>query len=122
MITFYSLLTILVIHYVFDFVLQSHWMASNKSKSNYALTTHVSVYGVGVLLMAAFNYSLFPSMTALYLFWGVNCALHWITDYITSRESSKRFGTDWHNFFSIIGFDQTIHYVTLLGTFIYFTS
>jgi hypothetical protein len=31
--TFYQIITVIVMHFVFDFIFQSHWMASNKSKS-----------------------------------------------------------------------------------------
>lgn len=36
---------ILAIHFVADFILQSDWMAQNKSKNIDALTFHVLTYG-----------------------------------------------------------------------------
>jgi hypothetical protein len=44
-------------------------------------------------------------------------ALHFVTDYITSRISSKLWAKqDWHRFFVTIGFDQLIHQATLAFT------
>ena len=80
-------LAILAAHWVADFVCQSDQMAVNKSSSNGWLTAHVLTYTV----------VMFP--VAYYLFWHIkpdlamawlifNGALHWITDYTTSRISS----------------------------------
>lgn len=135
---------ILAAHFVGDFVLQTHWQASNKSKNNVALVEHVLVYTAvlglvsGVLL--GFNGLWFS-------FVWINGVLHFCTDYLTSRWSAAYFrpamyGTfqmtklieadaptpkdleslrlnpdrHWHNFFVVIGFDQLIHQVTLATT------
>lgn len=43
---------------------------------------------------------------------------HWITDYNTSRWTSKLWAKgDVHNFFVVVGGDQLIHYLTLLITY-----
>ena len=110
--TFYQIATVIILHFVFDFIFQSHWMASNKSKSNKALGAHVSVYTIGLLIIGM-KYSL----SILYLIpWVVfNSLAHFITDYFTSRQTSKLFNKDWHNFFCWVGADQVIHYPTLDG-------
>ena len=47
----------------------------------------------------------------------VNAALHFVTDYITSRITSKLWAKqDWHRFFVTIGFDHLIHQATLAFT------
>lgn len=111
--TIQTILIILIGHWVFDFILQSHWMASNKSKSNKALLSHVGVYTIGVVILGVFL-----NLTPIQLFYWVflNGFLHFITDYITSRITSKLFNKDWHNFFLVIGADQLIHYSTLFIT------
>ena len=59
---------------------------------------------------------LFGLMSAI-TFVVVNAALHFVTDYITSRISSKLWAKqDWHRFFATIGFDQLIHQATLAFT------
>lgn len=97
---------LLLIHYIADFKFQSHWMATNKSKSWLALSAHVLVY------------SLMFSLTLNWQFVVINGILHFITDAITSRMSSKLFGKNWHDFFEVIGGDQYIHTVTLLTTWV----
>jgi hypothetical protein len=103
------LLMLLVMHWIADFVLQSHKMASNKSKSNYWLGLHCLVYGI--LFMIVIN-PLFGIITGL---------AHFVTDYFTSRLTSHLWEKkEVHNFFVVIGFDQLIHVTTLVFTFIYF--
>lgn len=123
----------LAVHFVADFVLQSNWMATNKSKRWDALALHCLVYA------------------ACWLWLGIAFALitfvtHFITDAITSRITSRLWflrmelaGRKWrvvadgvsseepaywvnlddgkrHWFFVVIGADQVIHYVTLAAT------
>lgn len=110
-------LFLLAMHYIGDFVLQTHWQASNKSRSNRALTGHVLTYSLtlGIFAVSVHNVLDFahPVMWVT-----INALLHFMTDYVTSRASSKRFGRNWHDFFVIIGFDQLLHYTTLLTTYV----
>jgi len=117
-------LLLLVSHFVADFVCQTHWQATNKSKNNAALLEHVATYTVVMALTSWFISPLFPRLgesrdllaTCLLFSFG-NGALHFGTDYVTSRISSKLYAKkDFHNFFVVIGFDQLIHQVTLAGT------
>ena len=111
----FTIATILIIHFFFDFVFQSHWMATNKSKNNAALALHVAIYSSGVCLMTILNFPLFSFGTAC-AFIFLNTIWHFLTDYITSRLSSKRWAEQrWHDFFVIIGLDQVCHYLTLFG-------
>lgn len=51
------------------------------------------------------------------LFGLVNGALHFGTDFFTSRWTSALYAKqDWHNFFAVVGFDQLIHQATLALT------
>jgi hypothetical protein len=106
-------LALLAMHWIGDFVLQTHWQAQNKSKSNVALFRHVMVWGACLTVAAGL---LFPSPQWLFFVW-VNCILHFATDWCTSRWSSRLYAKqDWHNFFVVIGFDQLIHQATLAVT------
>jgi len=115
------IISILITHYVADFILQSHWMASNKSKDNWALSAHVITYTVALSFS---GFILFEANHLLGLIWAaVNGVIHFITDYFTSRASAKRFAVkDYHNFFVYVGADQLSHYIALLTTYVYFSS
>lgn len=110
---FWTFVLLLQVHWVADFVLQTHWQATNKSKNNEALGRHVLTYTVCLFLAAA---ALFPvSIAGVFIV--VNGALHFCTDYCTSRITSVLYAKkDWHNFFVVIGFDQLIHATTLAVT------
>lgn len=115
---------LLVTHFIADFLLQTDWMALNKSKNRSALLCHTLVYSCCFLWCGPW----FAMMTFL---------LHTLTDAVTSRWTSKlwfmelvwddRTGysrTHWvlkepnprHWFFVVIGLDQLIHGVSLLWT------
>lgn len=109
----WQFVSLLATHWIADFVCQTHWQASNKSKNNEALGRHVSTYMLVLTL---------PSI-AIFGFWNAgmfvlgNGVLHFITDYFTSRWSSRLYAKqDWHNFFVVIGGDQLIHQITLAAT------
>ena len=110
---FWQLVVLLATHWVGDFVLQTNFQASNKNKRLDALSRHVATYTATLFVVAAI---LFGWMLAI-TFAAVNGALHFATDYITSRATSKLWAEqDWHRFFVMIGFDQLIHQVTLAST------
>ena len=116
------IITILLAHFIADFTLQSDWMAKNKSSDNLALSYHVLAYttALGAFMVAAVV--LFVGKPAhgyeIVVLWAAaNGALHWITDYITSRINKALWESgNTHNFFVGIGFDQYIHYMTLVLT------
>lgn len=115
----YQFICLLVVHWFGDFVLQTHWQASNKSKRNDALAAHVGVYtftlAVGTLLIFSQGRN-----SRIAIFFLLNGVLHLVTDYFTSRASSKLYAKqDWHNFFVVVGFDQLIHQVTLALTMLW---
>jgi len=129
-------ISLVVAHFVGDFILQSDWMAIQKSKRWDALTLHVLLYSL------------------CFLPWGLHFFLltyltHFITDAITYRVTSKLWFVELiptmrpyrspsrnsvslhydmmfpfdarvlptrHWFFVMIGFDQLVHMVTLSWT------
>ncbi len=137
-------LTLIVLHFIGDFLLQSDWMATNKSKRWDALTLHVGAYMAPFWAWVTFV----ANVSSVRLVWWLiaNFALHFITDAITSRITSRlwfferRAGiwiqapytapkhngeivNPWtptvgnrHWFFVVIGFDQVLHYCALLLT------
>ena len=108
------ILITLAFHWVFDFVLQSRWMAENKSKSNVALGAHAGVYSIGMALLAL---AIFWLTTNAVWFTLINGGLHFAVDYCTSRMTSYLWQKkDVHNFFVVIGFDQLVHATTLILT------
>lgn len=119
---FYGMLWLLVAHFIGDFVLQSDWMAQNKSKSNEALGLHVMVYtlalGVGAIPLV---FILGRPSFGLPLAWILlNGAAHFATDYVTSRINARLWAAkEVHYFFVGVGADQLIHYLTLGLTMIW---
>lgn len=109
--TLWTVLALVAAHFVGDFLLQTEWEATEKWHDFDALSQHTVTYAV------------------LFIFWGVPFVLitlvaHTLTDYFTSKinhrlaESAKTSGK-WHNFFAMIGFDQTLHYAQLFVTAYY---
>lgn len=115
---FWEFVALLAAHWASDFVLQTHWQASNKSKNWNALTRHVAVYTAAMTIGLALIVLPDKGLIAISLpFAGITFVTHFATDAITSRVSSHFYAKqDWHNFFVVIGFDQLIHQVTLAAT------
>lgn len=119
---------IIVIHFIADFIFQAEEWAINKSKNNKALTLHVLCYST-VWLLFANAYSVLTGNYLMMCFPVITFICHWITDYYTSRIVSKKFakghyGSPIPNFgaFTVIGFDQVLHYGQLFLTFYLLTS
>ena len=113
----YTLSLILFAHWVADFFLQTHHMATNKSKCNIALASHVGTYG---FVFFVISLSLFPNCLINGFLWvAINMLAHFATDYVTSRASSALYKEQrFHEFFVVIGLDQFVHAITLCGTYL----
>jgi len=110
----FTYVALLAIHYIADFVVQTDWQATYKSKRMDALGYHVGSY---TLVLASGTLFMFHSFFDWAMFLLVNAILHLFTDYCTSRISSRMFAEkQYHNFFVVVGADQLIHQVTLAGT------
>ena len=106
---------ILVCHWIFDFLMQTDAMATNKSKNNSALFDHVSVYSYLWLIPI---YILTGSFETAMQFTIITFGCHWITDYFTSRWTTKLYEEKrYRAFFRVIGFDQLLHYFQLFITY-----
>jgi membrane-bound metal-dependent hydrolase YbcI (DUF457 family) len=119
----WSVLFIIFVHWVSDFVLQTHHMSTRKSSSNYYLTMHVIVYAFSTIVLWALVFPLLGihlSSGPVWLAFLLIFVTHWITDYFTSRRTSKLYKEEkYHDFFVVIGFDQVLHYTQLLLIFNY---
>lgn len=114
MFSFSSIMVILFVHWIADFVCQSKWMAENKSKNAMALVTHTLVYtAIWFMWLTLPDYHLIPTgqmLTFLWLTWGI----HTITDAFTSVVNAELWQQQkTRAFFNVIGFDQLLHYFQL---------
>ena len=116
------LILIMFIHWVADFLFQTKERAINKSKSNYYLFQHVLVY---TLTFYVFGLTFYSSISAI-AFCGITFLFHFITDYFTSRWTSRLYRNKkfygFPSFFSVIGLDQFLHFVQLILTYAWVTS
>lgn len=109
----YSILLILLCHFIGDFCFQTNWMALNKSRYNEPLLVHAITYGLAFFpLVFLLKFNLFFSFVFL------NISAHYFVDYLTSRWSSRYYQNGRiRAAFAVLGFDQLIHYFCLLLTF-----
>ena len=105
MIDLTTILLLVWVHYVADYLLQSRGMGENKSSSNLWLVYHVVVYSLPLIFFG-------------FLFAVVNGVLHFATDYVTSRLTKKYWsiGEDYKTF-AVMGADQAIHVTCLFATY-----
>lgn len=127
-----EIFSILTIHFISDFVLQTDKQAKGKSKNWGDLLSHTITYS---LCFGAMAYCIsFAYLVIMYFFvtkqtiLSVNYHMYWfipitfichtITDYFTSRLNSKLWSQGKvHEFFVSVGFDQLLHYIQLFLTY-----
>ncbi len=133
MITLTEIFTIIIIHWVADFVFQDEKWALGKSKNWPDLLKHTLTYSYIWSLLGSFVCLINPELQENYkwvnfviVFPIITFIAHTATDYFTSRVVSKKFaagqyGSSIPNFgaFSIIGIDQVLHYIQLFLTYYY---
>lgn len=99
-----AVIALLGVHFIADFVLQSDWMATNKSRRWDALALHVAVYAACFAWMG-------------WRFVAVTFAAHFVTDAVTSRITSRLWvAGSRHWFFVVVGLDQWLHATQLILT------
>ena len=110
---------LIIAHYIADFIFQDEKWANNKSKDIRSLLKHTYTYS---FVFALLMWLIFPWYIAL-TFFSTMLLSHTAIDYITSKIVSKKFrnkeyGSSIPNFgaFSVIGFDQVLHYITIFLT------
>lgn len=123
----YIFISIILIHWIADFIFQDEKWANDKSKSFFALLLHTSVYSLvwmGILIIAYLPFNLSTTtFVSIVAFGWITLFFHTLTDYFTSKRVSKKFKAGYYgskipNFgaFTEIGFDQVLHYVQLVLT------
>lgn len=122
----FILISMLIAHWVFDFIIQTEKQGLNKSTNNKILFSHVNEYTIGMflwcfILLYSVTGQLLNSFKCALLFWSITFTCHFITDYFTSRMSSKKYKIQkfygWNGFWFWIGLDQILHIIQLLITF-----
>lgn len=99
-----TIILLVWLHYLGDFILQTDKMALNKSSSYKWLSIHVLVYTIPLFILG-WKFAL------------VNGAAHFATDFVTSTFSSKAYAAGKRGlFFKIIGADQAAHVTVLFLT------
>lgn len=113
--TLIEIFSIIIVHWIADFVLQTDKQAKGKSKNWSDLLFHTITYSI------IFSLLLIPFLGKLsFVFFYITFIAHTITDYFTSRLNAKLWAKgDVHNFFVSVGFDQVLHYIQLFLTYYY---
>jgi hypothetical protein len=100
-------------HWVFDFVLQPHWMSMRKSKEWGVLARHAIRITAGSLIAFAIIVAIAGHSVPWWsgpVFALINGVAHFAIDAVTSRMTSKLWQKERvHDFFVVIGFDQFLH-------------
>lgn len=104
MISLPILIGILFTHFVGDFILQSRWMAENKSSQIKPLLVHSCIYALCFLWLGP-------------VFAIISLVAHFGTDFVTSRVAKTLWPWNRYGFFCVIGFDQMLHYGQLFLTY-----
>jgi hypothetical protein len=121
MLTLIEIFSIIIIHWVADFVLQTDKQAKGKSKNWNDLLSHTFTYSITFFGLLSFLNPLFNVGLTFYMgfyFFLITFICHTITDYFTSRLNSRLWAKgDVHNFFVSVGFDQVLHYIQLFLTY-----
>jgi hypothetical protein len=102
---YYNIILLMILHFIADFILQSDWMAQNKSKYLYPLFVHCITYASCFLFFGP-------------IFGLITFICHFITDFFTSKLNSYLYTKNRHWFFVGIGADQLIHNITLILTYV----
>lgn len=126
-----EIFVIIIVHWIADFICQDEKWALGKSKNWGDLLSHTYTYSIiwVLIICILFGYNNPTQTTMWYVthslaFAFITFIFHTTTDYFTSRIVSKKFankeyGSSIPNFgaFTIIGFDQILHYLQLFLTY-----
>lgn len=114
---------VMLIHFLADFGLQTHDQAINKGKGwafiNRDLFRHVLNYSLVFGVWLGCHFGVWETILGtVFIF-----VTHYITDWITSRLTKPLFAdNNMHDGFVVIGADQLVHLITLVGLLTYITK
>lgn len=110
-----QVITILFLHFVADFILQTRYQAENKYYNINALVGHTLVYSLVVTVFITLTpFMLITGWDKIITFFVVTFMTHSITDAITSNVSRQFYKKqNMFSFWVTIGFDQFLHFVQL---------
>lgn len=112
-----EILSIIIIHWFADFVLQTDQQAKGKSNNWNDLIEHTVTYSIVWLIIGIILFPINQWLNISIFAW-ITFICHTITDYYTSRLNSKLWKQGKiHNFFVSVGFDQVLHYIQLFLTY-----
>jgi hypothetical protein len=128
MINIGDVIVIIFVHWVADFILQDEKWALGKSKNFDDLIKHTVTYSlcwaIPIFWLILFTKDSYSAMVIAFTFVQITFIFHTLTDYFTSKIVSKlfndkKYGSPVPNFggFTMIGFDQVLHYMQLFLTF-----
>lgn len=116
----WQLVMLLVTHWVGDFLFQTTWMATSKSRRLDALTAHVLIYSLALSVTAVLIFG--PNALAA-AFIACNAVLHFVTDFFTSKVSAALHAKqNMRGFYVVLGLDQLLHHIALAATLVWFSA
>lgn len=117
-INLWTVIVILFLHWIFDFVLQTDKQSKDKSTVIEALLAHTIIYSFCWFIVITLLIGITQKPYTLLYFIPITFIAHTITDYFTSKLNAKLWKEKKvHNFFVSIGFDQWLHCAQLLITY-----
>jgi hypothetical protein len=111
---FWLIILVVFQHFLFDWILQSRWIAVNKSHGFLALILHVVVVTIGFFLPAIFVFGPLAATSAA-IFYGL---LHGLQDRYVWKWYGKRgvespYDDKW--FWNTIAIDQFLHFLIMFS-------
>ena len=121
------IISILTAHWICDYLLQSRRMAVEKSSNIKWLLLHVITYSSAMTFMLIIPLSWIIGkpifiLDVLVLF-GIFSVPHLVVDFFTSKAAADFYKDQrYYWFFSILGLDQLLHYVSIFWGIDYFLT
>lgn len=114
------LLTILIVHWLADFVFQGDDIAKTKATNFSSLVFHALTYTAIWFFPVSFLFLKYGVSASIFWFIPITFVSHGIIDYYTSKANKYLFDSgNTHGFFVSVGFDQMLHYIQLYLTLIF---